>query len=254
MPTGYIYTGLPDRRSNNYAAEVRQMLEEGGDPKWKEGKVYSDEKCLQYTQKAIVKMVGAMYDKSPAISSLAAVEVANTIVSETASTEIRSMHDPVLCRPLFRQVTKVHNHAAIGEYQQAFEIVDGILLALSGEATNGTYMTSDIGIDLAGLMVATVAHVISAFAPLPDSDSPAGWSVDSVLSRLVSLRSPGDKTVTFERLDTLLKTLAEKRSSSSRVLILESSSVGIEDVGSMCSMQEFYEEREKFMKTWILGE
>jgi hypothetical protein len=231
------------------------MLEEGGDPKWKEGKVYSDKKCLQYTEKDIVKMVGAMYDKSPAISSLAAVTVANTIVSETASTEVRSMHDPVLCRPLFRQVTKVQNHCFIGEYQQAFERVDGILLALSGEATNGmdrwTYMTSDIGIDLAGLMAAAVAHVISAFAPLPDSDSPEGWSIDSVLSRLGSLRSPGDETATFERLDPLLKALAEKRSSSSRVLILESSSVSIEDVGSMCSLQEFYEEWEKFLKTWL---
>jgi hypothetical protein len=133
-PPGYVYTGLPDRRSNDYTAEVRQILEEGGDPKWKEGKVYSDKKCLQYTQKDIVKMVGAMYDKSPAISSLEAVDVAETIVSETASCDTRSMHDPVLCRPLFRQVTKVHNLAAKGDYQQAFVIVDGLLLALSGRS------------------------------------------------------------------------------------------------------------------------
>jgi hypothetical protein len=58
------------------------------------------------------------------------------------------MHDPVFCKPLYELVTEVKTMVEEDDYQQAFALVDGLLLALSGEVTNGmdrwTYMESAI--------------------------------------------------------------------------------------------------------------
>jgi hypothetical protein len=81
--------------------------------------------------------------------------------------------------------------------------------------------TGDICLDLAGLITATVLHVLAEIQPrAPDPKSPLGWCLDSALSRIGYIHSSRDETEAFEMYMPQLEALAEKRRPAAVVQIL----------------------------------
>jgi len=223
-PEGYCYTGIASRQSSNYVDQVRQMCEEGGDLKWKPGKQYPDAVCLKFTDEDLLQMWWNLYEKYPSMNSEKGIQIANYLEFETrkAWSSGRQMHDPKLCAPLYNLVMRIKRHAEKEDYQAALREVEGLMLALSNAPENGLdqwrYMEGDICLDIAGLMMVALAHVLLTI-PQPDPDTPEGMCFDSVLSRLTDLGCPGDEPEDYEKYEPKVRHLAAQRKEIAKVSI-----------------------------------
>lgn len=72
-------------------------------------------------------------NKSPCIKPKGGIKISKFLIAQTQRSSSGDMHDRVLCVPLYTILTQVKSSAANGNYSRAFELVEGMLLALYGE-------------------------------------------------------------------------------------------------------------------------
>lgn len=254
VPNVYFYTDIPvfdpDDNPDEYIEQVRYTLDDGGDPDWEEGKTYTDKFILALTADQVLQMQGSICENFPLMNSKQGIRIAKQLESQTHKKARlgRGMHSKGLCAPLFHCVERIFEAASgndddtsnEGMFAQAFQQVEGFLLALSGGAQKGmnawAYMDSDISVDLAGLMVVAVAHVLLGMGVSPDPSTPAGICYDSVLARMTNMQSPGDETEVYEMYEPKLRSLAHRREETAKVQLYSGEN---SDADAFCTIETF---------------